>query len=175
MEILRRSNQNPPNPPKSTDPWKSFPGPTKILQKLWIHRNPSQIQPKSSKSTDPWKSFPDPTKILEFLQNPRIHGNPSQVLPKCSKCTKSSKIHGSIEILPRSNQNLQNSPKSTDPWKSLSDPTKIFTILQILQNPQIHGNLSQIQPNSSKSSKIHGSMQILPRSNPNFPNPSNPI
>ena len=79
-----------------------------------------------------------------------------------------------MEILPRSNQNLGIPPKSTDPWKSFPGPTKMFKMHQILQNPRIHRNPSQVQPKSSKFSKINGSMEILIRSDQNFHNPPNP-
>ena len=164
IEILPISNQNIRNPLKSTDPWKSFPDPTKICKNQERHGNLSRLQPKSfkmngsmeilprshqniqnlAKSIDPWKSFPDLRKILRTLQNLRIHGNPSQTnpqkifppkstdpwksLPDPTKIREICKVHGSIEILPRSNQNCQNAATSTDRWKSFPDPTKLLKI-----------------------------------------------
>ena len=89
MEILPRSNQNPPNPNQTPqvygNPSHSQP---KSYTDPWIHGNPSQIQPKSVKSS-----------------NPRIEGNPPQIQLKFVKSFKSFKIHRSMEILPRFNQN----------------------------------------------------------------------
>ena len=150
-------------------PPRSNPNLTKSYKSCKIHGS-IEILPISNqnirnplKSTDPWKSFPDPTKICKDQER---HGNLSRLQPK------SLKINGSMEILPRSHQNIQNLAKSIDPWKSFPDLRKI---LRTLQNLRIHGNPSQIQfKEDNISSKIHRSMEILARSNQNPRNLQSP-